>query len=120
MWNGGDYARVAGSSSGRRDAEPDAAVTFGHFVRLDGVDGRAVFHGARNRIELGAVPGTLHGPAGHHAVGERSAFVRAAVVEGDVAAFDPGENHAVRSDAEQLHLVDLEVIHRSNINLPGV
>src|SRR5688572_31072716 len=59
-------------------------------------------------VELRPVPWALHRSADQHAVRQRSALVRAAILKGGVAILGPPDGDAFVPRVNQLHLVDAE------------
>src|SRR5262245_22117746 len=56
------------------------------------------------------MPGALHGAADHHAIDERTAAMRAAVVERDPTVFGASQDNPCIIDVQKLHLIQLELV----------
>src|SRR3989304_3326676 len=74
-----------------------------HGVGADGAHGGQGAHGARPYVEARAVARTLHLVAGERPLAQRTAVVRAEVVDGEEVAADVGEGDAALAHPADAH-----------------
>ena len=84
---------------------PETPVALRDIAGADRYARGTLRHGADLRLELRSVPRALHGAAGEHGVRERTALVRAAIVEPAVAALGACEDDPPLADSDELHLI---------------
>src|SRR5205823_11675956 len=99
-----------GPGTQRSEKQPDLSGFLRDAVNANGLFGRTRLHLAGRDVELRAVPQTLNGAAHHDTACQRPAFVRAAIVESHVSALCPCEDDPAIADAQQLHLINLQLI----------
>src|SRR6266513_2943658 len=87
-------------------------------ISLDRLARRARLYTTGRDVELRSVPRTLDRSADHHAIGERSALVRAAIIERGPTFVGARDDEPLPRHVNKLHLVRLESIDRYNNRLP--
>jgi NAD(P)-dependent dehydrogenase (short-subunit alcohol dehydrogenase family) len=113
-----DFITGETDSRGRRPAraiETASRADFLVFVHVIGLDVHlcgSAFDLAGVYVELRPVPWALHGPAHQHAVRERSALVRAAILKRDISLSGPSDRDALATCMHQLHLIHGKAVRR--------